>query len=277
MSDALTRRTREPALGERLAAAGVVQKCLELQANAHPHGAFARLTGRSVLSADAESWFRGAIGELEVAAQLARLGYGWGVIHAVPVGPGDTDIDHVVVGPGGVFTINTKNHAGRRVWAAGRTFMVSGQKQKHIFAAVAESRKASQLISQIAGVAVPVTALIVVVRPHSLTARQTDVPVVASAAIVRWLRNRPVVLSDAAVAGLTLIASERATWTAVPLAVVDSTQMMERFERLRRDVAAADNRRRVVGVSVPLIGAVMTLGVINWMLVPLVRFLLGDS
>jgi len=32
-----------------------------------------------------------------------------------------------------------------------------------------------------------------------------------------------------------------------------------------------------VGVSVPLIGAVMTLGVINWMLVPLVRLLLGDS
>ncbi|MBG6212216.1 hypothetical protein RCH23_000129 [Cryobacterium sp. CAN_C3] len=44
---------------------------------------------------------------------LSKLGPEWTVLHAVPVGSGSSDIDHVVIGPAGVFTINTKNHTGK--------------------------------------------------------------------------------------------------------------------------------------------------------------------
>jgi hypothetical protein len=32
----------------------------------------------------------------------------WTVLHSVPVGTGSTDIDHIAIGPAGVFTLNTK-------------------------------------------------------------------------------------------------------------------------------------------------------------------------
>ena len=57
------------------------------------------------------AWRIGADGEEPVAARLAKLGPDWRTIHAVPVGDRGSDIDHVVIGPAGVFTINAKNHA----------------------------------------------------------------------------------------------------------------------------------------------------------------------
>ncbi|MEV0525811.1 nuclease-related domain-containing protein [Streptomyces sp. NPDC050439] len=47
---------------------------------------------------------------------MARLSsYGWRVLHGVPKANGG-DIDHLLIGPGGVFSINTKNHDAASVW-----------------------------------------------------------------------------------------------------------------------------------------------------------------
>jgi hypothetical protein len=51
---------------------------------------------------------RGRRGSL--AVRLPRLADQWRVRHAVPIGDKGSDIDHVVIGPGGVFTINAKHH-----------------------------------------------------------------------------------------------------------------------------------------------------------------------
>jgi Nuclease-related domain len=57
-------------------------------------------------------WLRGAEGEEAVGQILEGLGGdGWHVIHDVTFGRGN--IDHVVVGPGGVFAVETKSHGGR--------------------------------------------------------------------------------------------------------------------------------------------------------------------
>lgn len=57
-------------------------------------------------------WQRGAEGEERVGGILEGLaGDGWHVIHDVTFGRGN--IDHVVVGPGGVFAVETKSHGGR--------------------------------------------------------------------------------------------------------------------------------------------------------------------
>lgn len=57
---------------------------------------------------------RGAIGEERVGAILDGLAdKGWRVIHDVDIGSRG-NIDHVLVGPGGILTIETKSHAGRR-------------------------------------------------------------------------------------------------------------------------------------------------------------------
>jgi hypothetical protein len=61
---------------------------------------------------DYENWAQGAEGEETVGKILEGLReQGWCVIHDVSFGRGN--IDHIVVGPGGVFTIETKSRGGR--------------------------------------------------------------------------------------------------------------------------------------------------------------------
>ena len=100
--------------------------------------------GVSPLSADEQSWYSGALGERAVGRMLSALDDSWTVLHAVPVGKGTSDIDHVAIGPGGVFTVNTKHHPGRTVWFAPRTFMVAGQKQPYIRNSEHEAERATK-------------------------------------------------------------------------------------------------------------------------------------
>ena len=59
-------------------------------------------------------WQRGADGERLVGTILDELAAeGWHAIHDASLGRGN--IDHVAIGPGGVFTIETKSHGGR-IW-----------------------------------------------------------------------------------------------------------------------------------------------------------------
>jgi Nuclease-related domain len=54
---------------------------------------------------------RGATGEEQVGALLDELaGREWRVIHDVNLGRGN--VDHILIGPAGVFTIETKSHPG---------------------------------------------------------------------------------------------------------------------------------------------------------------------
>jgi hypothetical protein len=66
------------------------------------------------ISADALAWRRGAAGERRTARLLAPLERrGWAVLHDLAI-PGSTaNIDHLVIGPGGVAVIDTKQYRGR--------------------------------------------------------------------------------------------------------------------------------------------------------------------
>lgn len=57
-------------------------------------------------------WLRGAEGEESVGNVLEGLeAQGWHAIHGLSLGRGD--VDHVAIGPGGIFAIETKSHRGR--------------------------------------------------------------------------------------------------------------------------------------------------------------------
>jgi len=54
---------------------------------------------------------RGATGEEQVGSLLEELaGSGWRVIHDVTLGHGN--VDHILIGPAGLFTVETKSHPG---------------------------------------------------------------------------------------------------------------------------------------------------------------------
>ena len=59
-----------------------------------------------------DRWDRGARGEEEVGKILERLrDHGWHVLHDVAFGRGN--IDHILIGAGGLLSVETKSHRGR--------------------------------------------------------------------------------------------------------------------------------------------------------------------
>jgi len=72
----------------------------------------AMLIAGRLYSDQADRWLRGAEGEKAVGKVCTELeADGWHAIHDVSLGHGN--VDHILVGPGGIFTIETKSHRGR--------------------------------------------------------------------------------------------------------------------------------------------------------------------
>jgi hypothetical protein len=261
----------ELTLFARGAGYAAIQQCLELQSEVAPLSRLETFFGMSPLAQNARSWYLGALGEIVVAEKLERLGDGWRVINAVPVGAAGSDIDHVVVGPAGVFTINTKAHANKKVWAAGQALRINGFKQDYIRNSQHEAARASKLLTTAVGRPVVVTPLIVMVGISELNygVRRPEVDVVTSRGIVRNLRRRKPVLSPAEVTEIADVASRRGTWHRDAVVLDDTLRHVERFERLRAQVDAAAGRRKawLFGSRLALVAAIL------WLLIGVVEVL----
>jgi hypothetical protein len=65
-------------------------------------------------SPDAVAWRQGAAGEQRTAHLLAALErQGWVVLHDLAIPGSQANLDHLVIGPGGVFVIDSKHYRGR--------------------------------------------------------------------------------------------------------------------------------------------------------------------
>jgi hypothetical protein len=65
-------------------------------------------------SQDAMAWRRGAAGQRRTARLLTPLErHGWAVLHDLALPGSRANLDHLVIGPGGVFAIDSKQYRGR--------------------------------------------------------------------------------------------------------------------------------------------------------------------
>lgn len=202
----------------RPAAASVIAACLAEQAKLLPRRRLADVLGVSPLADEAEPWFKGAVGELVVGRELARLdaSAGWAVLHAVPVGTRGSDIDHLVIGPAGVFTINTKHHAGKRVSVGRREIFVSGRNDHYIRNSVFEAERASELLTEATGFGVIAQPVLAFVSAKEIRGkRELDgVRIIDAAALVRWLRKQPTLWDTDASSAVARAAQRAGTWRA---------------------------------------------------------------
>ncbi|MCW2867563.1 MAG: hypothetical protein JWR20_1751 [Marmoricola sp.] len=163
------------------------------------------------------AWRIGADGEEKVAARLGKLARKdprWRFLHSIPVGHRGSDIDHLAIGPGGVFTINTKHHPGAKLWVGGSTFLVDGHRQPYVRNARFEAARAADLLSDAVGRAVPVDGLIVPVNAAELVVKSqpTGVHVVPRMQIASWLARLGNVLDEDQVAAIHDQARRSTTW-----------------------------------------------------------------
>ncbi|MEU5192136.1 nuclease-related domain-containing protein [Streptomyces klenkii] len=163
-----------------------------------------------------DSWRKGLAGERRVGDELNRLGrQGWRVLHSIPL-PREVDIDHLLIGPGGVFSINTKHHHKKAVWVGDDAVKVNhGKPEPYVRKSRAEARRVERVLERYCGFAVPVEPVLVFVGV-------TDLKVVVTQLKVRVYQEREVaalaplsgVLTTDQVEQVYSVARHRQAWQA---------------------------------------------------------------
>ena len=252
MNDDGRRTTR---MRDRAPGAAVMEQVVRLHTQSPPRSALARALGARPIDAETEPWFAGALGEREVGTLLDRLPDGWSAFHAIPVGTRPdasgavADVDHIVVGPPGVFVVNTKHHRGQRVWVGERAVLVAGQKQPYLRNSDLEASRVRGVLAR-AGIEAPVTSVVALVGTKEVTIRQQPrrVLVLRAEGLVRWLLRRPAVLDAATTAAAARLFDDPATWRPVD----SPADTVERFARIEREVRNAQLVRAGWGVAIGL-------------------------
>ncbi len=229
----------------RVPAASVITACLSAQASVAPRSALAKLFGRSPLSADSRPWYLGALGERRVAKRLDALGDEWTVLHSVPIGERGSDIDHVALGPPGLFTVNTKFHEDATMWVGNRRLLVNGQPTDHLRNARFEAQRVTRLMTTVTGIPVTVTPILAIVGARDITFKEhpADVIVLREGELARWLKRRQAALAPTDRERLATAVARQETWMPKPAA--STTHQVAAFESLQRDVEQAHRVRRL--------------------------------
>ena len=156
-----------------------------------------------------ESYFKGARGEERVAAVLEALPDTWHVFHDCAAGA--CHVDHVVVGPAGVYAVETKNWRGR-VTAARGEMLVDGVLADRAplaqAARQADAVKAAQKAAGWTGDVAPVLCLAsdTLVDGRLSIGRTTALN---ASRVVEWLSGRPAALAPNEVDRLALLMETR--------------------------------------------------------------------
>lgn len=188
----------------------------EAQLSAHPVlGRLARLIDAKT---DERAWRVGADGEETVGRRLDKLvGKGWRVLHSVPVGERGSDIDHVLIGPGGVWTINTKRHIGARVWLAPNQIRIDGHVQPYLRNSRFEAKRAAEMLAAALGWTPPVRPALVLqlgmlADPITVKQHPHEVDVLDARSVPRWFAKQRSVLTAEQVEAVYGFARVATTW-----------------------------------------------------------------
>jgi hypothetical protein len=252
---------RATSMQYRMPGQSVIEKLLREQARRPASSSLKLAFGISPIHPDDLSWHTGAIGERIVAAALAKLPAGWHVFHSLPIGVGESDIDHVVVGPGGVFTLNTKHHPGKRIWVRGHAFWVAGQHTHYLRNAEQEADRLTKILHVRYPQAPDVAPVIVVVNAADLVVktRPAHVRIETQRGIASWLVHRPAVLRPDHVGLIAAMLDDPTTWRVV--AVADRDDLQRRFVALSKahDRAHAFRLAWILVAMFALIGVCLAL------------------
>lgn len=140
----------------------------------------------------------------------------WRVLHSVPL-DGGADIDHLLVGPPGVCTINTRHHRGGRVLLDDEALVVDGFRTT----AVPDARREAARVRSLLVPRLPPSLRHVPVRPMialvgaAMHVRRwpDDVIVATEGALVAALRGLTPVLDARSVDQVYALARRTGTWT----------------------------------------------------------------
>lgn len=199
----------------------------------------------------AEMYEKGAVGEENTGAALSQLGPEWTVLHDQRwPGRRMANIDHIVVGPAGIFVIDSKNWSGS-VTVAGDRLLQNGRSRERQVAGVVDSALA---VAELAGqYAVHVHPVMCLVESTGLTGWARDVMLCSPGNITSMLSSRPVVFASSLVPDVAtrLEAELRAAVPSTPLSspAPRPSAPTKRASRGREKTARVELRKLLVLVA----------------------------
>jgi Nuclease-related domain len=145
-------------------------------------------------SPDAVAWRRGAVGERRTARLLDPLErHGWAVLHDLAIPGSGANVDHLVIGPAGVFVIDSKQYRGRlQLDGAGRLWHGRYPLAPVLRAVDFEADQAARVLVDPDVVVVPIVAVHGAQVPRGKVVTN-GVPVVAARRLPSMLRTLPAV------------------------------------------------------------------------------------
>ncbi|WP_028045186.1 nuclease-related domain-containing protein [Cellulomonas sp. URHE0023] len=151
-----------------------------------------------------------------VRTRLERLvDEGWQVIHDVPLGRQGSLVEHLLIGPGGAFTVAERRHPGQKVVVDGRSLEVDGRSMPYLRDAKLEAGRVRGLLLSAGCANVNVRGVVVVQGDLEIRsgAVQSETVVMARQDVQSMFRAMPVRLDVHRVAAIAHVARQRATWS----------------------------------------------------------------
>jgi hypothetical protein len=154
-------------------------------------------------SREAIAWRRGAAGERRTARLLGPLEQlGWVVLHDLAVPGSRANIDHLAIGPGGIFVVNSKQYRGRlKLDPSGRLWHGRYPLASTLQAVSFEADQAAQVLPDPGVVVVPIVAVHGAQIPWGKVV-MNGVPIVPAQRLPSMLRQLPAVLGPERVVDL---------------------------------------------------------------------------
>ena len=163
-----------------------------------------------------DQYLKGNTGELRIGVRLNALYHrGWGVLHAIPLYDGRADIDHLLIGSGGIWTVNAKSH-GKLAVRVNRDIMSVGRSHvNHIPAARHEANVVRRLVTR-HGFDVPVHAAVALDLSANtefhVVADPEDVVIDRTECVVDAIERSEGIVDPATVYQLFSLLRQRSTW-----------------------------------------------------------------
>jgi hypothetical protein len=154
-------------------------------------------------SPEAVAWRRGAAGERRTARLLGQLErHGWAVLHDLALPRSRANLDHLVIGPGGVFVIDSKQYRGHlQLDQVGRLWHGRYPLARTVSAVSFEADQAAQVLPDPGVVVRPIVAVHGAQVPWGIVVMD-GVPVMPARRLPSMLRQLPAVLGPERVVGL---------------------------------------------------------------------------
>ncbi|MBC7443412.1 MAG: NERD domain-containing protein [Ramlibacter sp.] len=184
-----------------------------------------------------------------VRSLLTALPPDWTVFHSVS-GAAKSNIDHLVIGPGGIFTISAKHHGGKVVRVDKHVLYVAEEKVHYLRAAEFAAERVTELVQHRMPLLAPVQPVIAFVDPGQLVfaGKPDQVKVIDAGDLRRWLVNLHPVLSAGEVQELADLLDSPTSWRVLPETEPEEPGEPDEHGEPGERAAAGDERMHVAGI-----------------------------